>query len=164
VIYDRRVLPPILFENVSGIFPLESVLFTIEVKSTLDRGELQAAHDAAAIIARFPHAPGVDHSPVIRVDRSIETVVSGLIAFNSDLAASSSEVDRYDSIRGIDAPAVRSLCVAGKGHWFWANEKWNSWPINEPAEELVHFSAGILNTYQRVASTRLPPDFRQYIS
>ena len=44
---DRRLVPPILFESVSGVLPLEAKLFVVEVKSTLDAGELRRA-DAAA--------------------------------------------------------------------------------------------------------------------
>jgi len=40
VIYDRRILPPVLFENVIGLFPIESVLATVEIKSKLTATEL----------------------------------------------------------------------------------------------------------------------------
>jgi Domain of unknown function (DUF6602) len=35
IIYDRRILPPVLFEAVLGVFPIEAVLATIEVKTML---------------------------------------------------------------------------------------------------------------------------------
>ena len=48
VVCDRRIVPPILYEEVSGIFLIESSLVTVEVKSTIDVSDLQAAHDSAA--------------------------------------------------------------------------------------------------------------------
>lgn len=41
VIYDRRVLPPALFKGDLGVFPIESVVATIEVKTTLTAQELK---------------------------------------------------------------------------------------------------------------------------
>jgi hypothetical protein len=35
ILFDRRILPPVLFEDRLGLFPIESVLYAIEVKSKL---------------------------------------------------------------------------------------------------------------------------------
>lgn len=43
VIYDRRLVPPVLYERSLGMFPLECSLATIEVKSRLTREELRDA-------------------------------------------------------------------------------------------------------------------------
>ena len=40
VVCDRRVLPPLLFDRVQGVFPIEAVVATIEVKSRLTSTEL----------------------------------------------------------------------------------------------------------------------------
>jgi hypothetical protein len=51
VIYDKRVLPPILFEGGPVVVPVESALATIEVKSCLSAQELRKA-EANAITVR----------------------------------------------------------------------------------------------------------------
>ena len=52
VIFDKRILPPILAEQVHGIFPIESVLYTIEVKSILTANEIKKSHRSASEVPR----------------------------------------------------------------------------------------------------------------
>jgi hypothetical protein len=58
IIYDRSILPPILFDGGTGLFPVESVAYAIEIKSTLNAGELQSAHDAALELAELEYTSG----------------------------------------------------------------------------------------------------------
>ena len=167
VLYDRRVVPPVLFEQVSGVFPLESVLFTIEVKSRLTLEELRDAHDSAAQLAKFRHAPGTDDSgklPIGGPRQRIEHVIPCLVAFDSDLTSSGkTELARYQELLAEDPPAIRVISVVERGFWFWGDERWHNWPTQTPGDELLGLMTTIINTYQRVASTRLRPDFRQYL-
>ena len=57
IIYDRRILPPFISEENLGVFPAESVLATIEVKSYLRKHELLAADGAAKTLHHIVHAP-----------------------------------------------------------------------------------------------------------
>jgi len=41
VVYDTRLLPPFLADPSIGLFPIESVLYSIEVKSKLNATELR---------------------------------------------------------------------------------------------------------------------------
>ena len=43
IVFDRRIVPPLLLEASEGMIPAESVLFAIEVKSSLDRREIRDA-------------------------------------------------------------------------------------------------------------------------
>ena len=47
VVYDTRLLPPFLADPSVGLFPIESVLYAIEVKSELNSAELRKAHQNA---------------------------------------------------------------------------------------------------------------------
>ena len=47
IVYDRRILPPFIKEQNVGIYPVESVLATVEVKSLLRRKELEDSEKAA---------------------------------------------------------------------------------------------------------------------
>ena len=57
IVYDRTLIPSLMFTGEEGIVPIESVLATIEVKSTLTRQELKAAilnaHSVKALAPRF---------------------------------------------------------------------------------------------------------------
>lgn len=47
IIYDNRILPPFIKEQHIGVYPAESVIATIEVKSYLTNSELLKAEKAA---------------------------------------------------------------------------------------------------------------------
>jgi hypothetical protein len=57
ILYDKSILPPILHDESNGIFPIEAVLYAIEVKTTLTRSELQSAHDNAKTLYAFSYLP-----------------------------------------------------------------------------------------------------------
>jgi hypothetical protein len=157
------LVPPILFESLNGVLPLEATLFVIEVKSTLDAGELKRADATARRLQSFAYAPPVG-SGGWDSSHEIEGVVPYLIAFESDLSSNGkTEVERYAEILQGQVPAIKGLCVANRGFWFWADERWNQWLLPYPAGEVACFIAAILNTCQRVAATRRQPDFRQYL-
>jgi hypothetical protein len=50
VIYDNRILPPFIKEQAIGVYPAESVIAVLEVKSLLRKKELMAAETAAAYL------------------------------------------------------------------------------------------------------------------
>lgn len=47
IVYDRTLIPTLLFTGEEGVVPIESVLATVEVKSTLTRHELRGAVENA---------------------------------------------------------------------------------------------------------------------
>jgi len=57
IIYDKTLIPSLMFTGEEGIVPIESVLATVEVKSTLTRDELkksiQNAHSVKHLHANF---------------------------------------------------------------------------------------------------------------
>lgn len=159
----RRLMPPILLESACGIMPLEATLFTVEIKSVLNASELQKADDAARVLAAFRYAPPVG-SRHFDPEHEIEGVISYLIAFDTDLSlGGKSEIARYSELLNSQAPAIRGLCIVGRGFWFWADSRWHEWKLEEPDSELALFAAAIINTCQRVEGTRRQPDFRQYL-
>lgn len=163
VICDRRVIPPVLFDRTQGFFPVEAVIATVEVKSKLDSQELQMAHDAAVKIAPFLHAPPIGqktHNPA----HQIEHVLSQVLAFDTDLQpGGKTELERYAERYGADEPALRAICIVGRGFWVRANGEWHDYKCNCPEGEVVGFVAALVNACQRVARTRLQPDMRDYL-
>jgi hypothetical protein len=47
ILFDRRLAPPMMLNESLGLFPIESCLFVVEVKTTLDSGNLKNSHKAA---------------------------------------------------------------------------------------------------------------------
>lgn len=163
VVCDRRVLPPLLFDRFQGIFPIETVLATIEVKSRIDATELEMAHKAAAKIACFAHAP-----PVGKVTHDekheIEHVLNFVFAFDTDLALNGkTELERYAELYKDDEPPIRAICVVDRGFWCRADNEWHEYTCSGPNGEVVGMVAALVNACQRVAGTRLQPNIRDYI-
>jgi len=165
VIFDKRILPPILFEGRTGLFPVESVLYTIEVKSILTKGELKSSHTGASELLDFNYISGKYDDDNEPIDHKIERVIPEILAFDSDLGAQGKEeVQRYDELRGQEEPAIRAICVVGRGHWYWYKDAWRTWPRTYPFEEVVGFVATIMNMYRKVAATRLEPRMGKYLT
>jgi hypothetical protein len=98
VIYNRRILPPVLFEETVGIFPVESVLATVEVKTMLNAGELQSAYNNAKTLHSYSYLTGrlddneSDHPAI----HTIKKAISAIFALDSDLVVGGkTEIERY---------------------------------------------------------------------
>lgn len=164
VIYNRRILPPMLFEGSLGIFPVESVLFTVEVKSRLTSTQLTSAHDSAASLTEFEYQPGLRTPEGDMKPHLGEKLISSIIALDTDLAdGGKSEIERYDGLRGEEEPPIRALCVVGRGYWFWRKGKWNHREMADPLGEVMGFLSLVMNTYQRVAESRGQPNLGWYL-
>lgn len=156
ILYDRSTLPPALFDSELGFFPIESVLRTIEVKSVLTRNELTSAHEAAKAVASFMiHDKGgniVSTGPRPR---------ACILALDSDLNPDGKgEVARYDEVRGADPPYISTLCVVGRGYWWFNDGVFQAWPERYEYSEVIGFLGGILNSlpqlYEERRSARPP--------
>lgn len=168
VLFDRRILPPILLEQSNGVFPIESFLFSIEVKSVLTSTELRASHQKALELDQFPYHSGTYDANDVPQPQTCIHLIPAVFAFDSDLTGGTiTEIDRYDGIRGNDPPAIKSLCIVGKGNWYWkaTNEggAWQAVSTEGPFGEVMAFLAGILNTYAQVAESRCRPRLGHYL-
>jgi hypothetical protein len=171
LLYDRSILPPVLFEERTGLFPVESVLYSIEVKSRLDAGELKSSHEAALHLLTLDVAPGRYDPRGVPVHHTVTRPIYTLFAFETDLSANGkTEVQRYmDTVsrdgrpQPADGPAIRAICVVGRGYWYWLNDRWEKWTISYALEEVLGFVAGVMNTYKSIARTRLDPRLGRYL-
>jgi len=50
IIYDKKIIPPLIKESFLGLYPIESVIACFEIKSTLTYFDLKKANDNAHII------------------------------------------------------------------------------------------------------------------
>lgn len=164
IIFDKSILPPVLYEGTKGLIPIESVLYTIEVKSTLTNEGLKAAHEAAKELLGFTYLPGQRDSKGGEKHHAIEKARSVLFALDSDLSVHGiSEVERYRSIYKNEYPFIRAICVANKEYWWEAFGSWVKVPGNDANDETLGFIAGVSNTYKWVALSRGLPNLGNYI-
>jgi hypothetical protein len=162
VIYDRWILPPLLFEQNVGLFPVESVLYTIEVKSILTSRGLRTSHASCREMQEFTYLPGKHDDGNPPVPHVIRPAIHTVFAFGSDQKRIG-EGCRYDQIRGPDPPAIAAICVVGKGYWYWGKDKWIEWSRTGALEEVVGFIAGVLNTYRGIIAARGEPTLGRYL-
>jgi hypothetical protein len=131
VFFDRRILPPLVFEG-PAIIPVEAALATIEVKSLLSSTELRKAMESAAIVQRMTRRSGVQDKHGNYVDPRIldekgerlpnpegppaSATTSLLLALASDLTPDGkAETERYIEVCH-DAPhALRGMCIIDRG-------------------------------------------------
>jgi hypothetical protein len=164
VIYDRRILPPVLFEAVLGVFPIEAVLATVEVKTTLTATEVASAHASASTIHTYQYLPGEDDNatgqPVVH---SIEKIISSVFALDTDLKPDGkTELQRYQEIDRGSEPVVRSICISGRGYWYFSGA-WRHVESDAQHSETVMFIIGLYDTLGRVAETRRRPKLVGYV-
>jgi hypothetical protein len=152
IFYDRSILPPILFNESHGLFPIESVVYVIEIKSQLNIGELKTSHESARKLASI----GI-HVKAGQVSLTGPRPNMSIFALSSNLKREGkSELDRYDEVRGTDPPYLSCICVAGKGYWFYEgpNLQHGQWVERYQYAEVVGYMAGILNEIQLLLMTR----------
>lgn len=165
VIFDKRILPPILLEQACGIFPIESVLYAIEVKSKMTANEMKKSHRSATEVMGFRYQSGEYDDFDKPTDHIVGKVISCVFAFDTDLISDiKNEIDRYDQIRGSDDPAIKAICVVGRGYWYLHKGRWKTWQRKSQFDEVVGFIAGVMNTYRRVGSTRKEPRLGKYLT
>lgn len=94
----------------------------------------------------------------------VEKVISSVLAFDTDLSPEGeNDIERYNGIRGSDSPAIRAICVVGRGYWYWLHDKWETWKRTYEFEEVIGFIASVVNTYRRIAATRKEPRLGRYL-
>lgn len=165
ILYDKSILPPILIDQRTGIFPIESVLYAIEVKTTLNAQELKKAHKKAKKIAtKFGYRPGRYDDKGVEMHHEIEKVRSVVFALNSDLSGKDlNEAKRYRKIYGDGTAYLNAICVAGKEYWFNNGNYWIGFNGGDKYDEILSFMGGVTNTYRSVSLNRGFPRLGNYI-
>ena len=160
VIYDRSILPPILYDPKRGHFPVEACIYAIEVKSVLKSDELDdAITKARKLWSLKPLAEG-DFRPRPAV-----------FAFSSDLK-DKTELDRYlekdPAPYGPPTlnPACCVMCVVGRSYHYWNGEqrRWGGRSAEGEFVEIMAFLAGVVNSFiQHTAHRKGAVRFGQYL-
>ena len=180
VIYDRDVMPSLLLGQREAIFPIESVLCSIEVKTTLNMGELRAATAKAKQLKelkncppRYPKNRGYDI--VLETDNDClrPAPMRCLFAFGTNMKGKrKTELQRYQEIvdnedkEGI--PYITSLCVVGRAHHFFgkkseSGDSWHTSDADSNSGEVLMFLGGLLNTIPEMRLRRGYPAWSNYV-
>lgn len=164
VLYDKSILPPILIDDKTGLFPVESVLYAIEVKTTLDNAGLSTAHSSAEKLAKFGYLPGMKDELGKEKKHPVKKLRSVVFALNSDLTGTNlNEATRYKKLYGDGIAHLRAICVAGREYWFDNGEHWIGFKHIDEYDEVLAFIGGVTNTYRGVSESRHHPLLGNYV-
>jgi len=184
VVFDRKVLPPLLFQEGPGFFPVESVLFTIEVKSKLTASELRLAEANARTLRHLGMLSGKRNDAGKWIDVLTDGPLPLVVALDTDLAdAGQTEAKRYDALFGDGPPIVRGICVANRGWWCPSVKvifdvpsgqyltmdggpyvsAWTEVKSDGRCSEFIELLAGILDVYDSVSLSRGRPPLSGYL-
>lgn len=158
VIYNRSILPPILYSERDGLFPIEACFYSIEVKSSITAKEVKDAVQKGQRILELRSATEVaDYDPGTLVVH--KSVLLALCGFGSDLKESGmTEIERYAKYdpNWNTNPILRVICVAGRGYWYFRfdDSRWMFHPATESYDEVIDFVGGICNSLSTNLDTR----------
>lgn len=131
IIFDKRGLPPYLYNKKEGVFPIHGISYIFEVKSTSTKiniiDTLEKAKSVRSLKGPQPHFV--------------------YFAFNSDSTSYESERKRINKELPELDPMVDIICVVGRIYAYWhKSTMWNSFGNTDNFNEIIGLIIGILNT------------------
>ena len=126
IVFDRRIVPPLLLEASEGMIPAESALFAIEVKSSLNRREIRDAVekgcalkdlvlDPALVAPRLTIRPAVPPSTqqVLSLEGRLSSIPTAVFAFGTDKTSDGIDGE-LQRMRDVMAEVNAERTAAGK--------------------------------------------------
>lgn len=174
LIYARSIMPPSLFNESTGFFPIESCLYTIEVKSRLTGADLKSTIANARLTLSMPMVPSgqwtvdlLDNSRLRYTSMATPPPINSIFAFGSDLTGDPlNELQRYrnfDPKSEID-PAIRVICIYRRGYWYFTNDGWMYAKNSDNLNEIMLFLTGTVNTFPELLARKGRPKFGLYLA
>jgi hypothetical protein len=151
IIYDNRILPPFIKEQHIGIYPAESVIGVIEVKSWLSKTDLTQTEEKMKKLLDVIYHP--DGSQYRNLDQFRPlTAVIGLKGVGLG------DLERQDSGEEWLKRNIKHcffLCLVGYFSWCKLSNGWKLSEKNDNYEETKRFIAVFLDNLRTVAQMRL---------
>jgi hypothetical protein len=184
IVFNKRILPPILFEQGPALVPVEAALVCIEVKSVLTATELRLAHESAKTVLSLGMHSGIRDEHGNWVASRPSAVSSILVAVSTDLTVGGkSEAERYGECLKTEQPVLAGICILGRASW-WRTERviydqpsgkyfkvdgspitggWRQVQGDDSHSETLELMAGILDLSQRIGVSRGQPPLHSYL-
>ena len=176
IIFHKGILPHILFSDDLGIYPIESCMYSLEVKTKSTANEIKTTIEKFNSLLKLnPLSPKNINHPFHQLKIRFKEFhpQRTYFAYSSDLS-NKTEFERYKELdpQFDIMPAINIICVLGQGYWFFNKEvyknndndelirtKWLFCPSNDNYE-LIALIAGIINT---LLQRKNYPSFGNYI-
>ena len=145
IIYDKRIIPPFIWEQPLGVFPIEAVVETIEVKSWLGLPDILAAVKAAQKLRQIATVGSIYDGDVKSRMKPPGTTVIGF--FENGLGELRDESSGHEWLVN-NTSNVWGICHVGGFSWMKVGTKQIPWALvlaDEYAEETKRYIAVILD-------------------
>lgn len=170
LIVDKECLPPILYSERDGIFPIESVIARIEVKSTLDGKNLRDALKGCREFKKL-RMNLKSYQYKHKADRPPNDTFQAIFAFESKIKNEYKILTKVLSGMGAgEEPPLDCLCVVGKAMLSWGNKRDTEdkrWLVccreKEEPDEILAFLALLLDKLPSLRQQRKEAIFGKYI-
>jgi len=152
VIYDNRILPPFIKEQNIGIYPAESVVGVIEVKSRLTRDTILKSEESSRILNEKIYNP----SSSIYGDYHYLRPLCGIIGFYGTGTRELKSAGEGKKWLEENIKYNFALCLLGK--YSWLNLSNTGWSMSSPKgkfEETKRFIAVFLDNLRTRSEVRL---------
>ena len=155
IIYDNRILPPFFEEQKIGVYPAESVVATIEIKSELGKDEILKAGEAARELRGFVCNPEMSVFNNIGKYKSLNALpFCGVIGFYSKSGNTLCKKGFNDWLKP-NATGLSEICLVGKCSWL--NKTKGGWSLelaDENYEETKRFIAVLIDNFRKYAEEK----------
>jgi hypothetical protein len=147
IIYDNRILPPFIKEQNIGIYPIESVIATIEIKTDLNSNELEKAEENAKILDDDSFTLQFGFKPLCAV-----------FGFDGNIAVLSEEENGKLWLKE-NIKNLRFICTAGRYSWAKYDDENKGWVLelsnaNESYNETKRFIALLIDNIRTTSQRR----------
>jgi hypothetical protein len=151
ILYDKRILPPFIQERHLGVYPAESVVATIEVKTTITKAEVLKAEQSARLLHEKVYAKEAG----IYQDYDRIRPLCGLIGcYGRGLQ----ELHQQGGVPWLESNITHifAICLLGKCSWCkLAKKGWTQSLKTQHFEETKRFIAIFIDNVRTHAELRL---------
>ena len=173
LIYSNSILPPFFFqeEEKVKVYPIESVLKCIEVKSNLNKQTLESTYQKFKFSEdNLNMTSGYFDDFGIPLSHIFITMKYELFAFNCNTKSDFKDYflsiyKKIDPLWDTD-PLITNICVANKGWFAFTNSGWKYLSydkINSQNEEIIGYLCSSVHGLESIVLSRGNPRIGQYL-
>lgn len=167
LVYSKNLISPQIFQENFGVYPSESVLSCIEVKSSIDGTSLnEVVEKFKKVKSDIKYTSGEFDEYDSPVKHSVLDFTRELFVFKSDKNIK----NLFEKYKDIDQnwksnnTALNNICIVGEGWWGYCGNKWQYQYATKDYEEVIRYLSTLLNTLDKVAKSRKSPRIDQYLT
>lgn len=167
IIYDKRVLPPFVYEGSVGVYPAESVIAVVEVKSFLRDEELKSAENSAKKLYEEIYGEQGFYAEYGAIYQDINIKpICGVIGFRKDEKAVFRTLSKDDSSSRTYLEGIKylsAICHINKYSWVnfdrpeYNPPNYTGWKYDagNPPQETIRFIALMIDRIRTLSEIRL---------